>query len=37
MRTNGGRFRVVGATAAEIRRALQITGLDSYLLAAGND
>jgi anti-anti-sigma factor len=36
MRTNGGRFRLVGATAVEIRRALQITGLDSYLHIAGD-
>ena len=36
MRTNGGRFRVVGATAVEVRRALEITGLDSYLHVAGD-
>jgi anti-sigma B factor antagonist len=35
LRTNGGRFRVVGATATEVRRALQITGLDDYLEASG--
>jgi anti-sigma B factor antagonist len=35
LRTNGGRFRVVGATATEVRRALQITGLDGYLEAKG--
>src|SRR5215212_8494005 len=35
LRTNGGRFRVVGATAPEVRRALQITGLDGYLKANG--
>jgi anti-anti-sigma factor len=35
LRTNGGRFRVVGATAPEVRRALQITGLDGYLEAGG--
>jgi anti-sigma B factor antagonist len=34
-RTNGGRFRVVGATAVEARRALEITGLDGYLEANG--
>jgi anti-anti-sigma factor len=34
-RTNGGRFRVVGATAPDVRRALQITGLDGYLEAGG--
>jgi anti-sigma B factor antagonist len=34
-RTNGGRFRVVGGTAPEVRRALQITGLDGYLEANG--
>lgn len=37
MRSNGGRFRVVGATAYEIRRALQVTGLDSYLGGVGDD
>jgi anti-sigma B factor antagonist len=35
LRTNGGRFRVVGATAPEVRRALQIIGLDAYLEANG--
>lgn len=35
LRTNGGRFRVVGATAPEVHRGLQITGLDGYLEASG--
>jgi anti-sigma B factor antagonist len=34
VRANGGSFRVVGAVAAEVRRAFEITGLDKYLLQA---
>jgi anti-anti-sigma factor len=33
VRTRGGSFEVVGATAAEVRRAFEITGLDRHLLA----
>jgi anti-anti-sigma factor len=32
VRASGGSFRVVRATAPEVRRAFEITGLDKYLL-----
>jgi anti-sigma B factor antagonist len=31
VRTGGGAFHVIGADASEVRRAFEITGLDSYL------
>src|SRR5205814_1281218 len=32
LRSRGCSFRVVGASAPEVRRAFEITGLDKYLL-----
>ena len=32
LRARGGTFNVVGATAPEVRRALEITGLGTYLV-----
>jgi anti-sigma B factor antagonist len=34
VRTSGGSFRVVGAIAPDVRRVLEIGGLDKYLLAS---
>jgi anti-anti-sigma factor len=34
IRSNGGSFKLVRASAPEIKRALEITGLDAYLLAS---
>jgi anti-anti-sigma factor len=35
VRASGGSFRVVRATAPEVRRAFEITGLDTYLVLPG--
>jgi anti-anti-sigma factor len=34
VRRNGGSFQIVRVSASEIKRALEITGLDAYLLAS---
>jgi anti-anti-sigma factor len=36
VRAKGGSFRIIRAVAADVRRAFNVTGLDSYLLQPRN-